>query len=60
MDKQKATLLDAYLRKAIALGKIYLIESSQNNPEVKPPVKELNDISEEVGKFMDCLDNKVS
>lgn len=30
MDKQKSTLLEAYVRKAIALSKIRLIEAFQN------------------------------
>lgn len=64
MDKQKATLLDAYVRKVIALGKAYLIEIKLNetDPSKKPTVnlEEIDEIFIEVGKFIDTNDPKVS
>lgn len=65
MDKQKATLLDAYVRKFIALGKIFLIETKIAG---KDPTKvdmtalwgELDLIYTEIGKFIDYNDPKVN
>lgn len=63
MDKQKNNLLDAYVRKAIALGKINLIESKQS--EIESPKKptavgdDIDAIFTEVGKFSDYNDQKV-
>lgn len=74
MDKEKATLLEAYVRKAIALSKIRLIEVFQvkgspvksdaskeelNIPSKTDTLDELDDIFENVGKFIDCTDSKV-
>lgn len=63
MDKQKNNLLDAYVRKTIALGKINLIESKQS--EIDSPKKptavadDIDAIYAEVGKFTDYTDQKV-
>lgn len=64
MEKQKATLLDAYVRKVIALGKIYVIESTlgETDPSKRPLVnlEDIDTIFLEVGKFIDTNDPKVS
>lgn len=63
MDKQKTNLLDAYVRKVIALGKINTIEAKQS--EVEPTKKvtaiadDIDAIFIEVGKFTDYYDQKV-
>lgn len=63
MDKQKATLLEAYVRKIIAVGKLGLIESQ--SPSVQKDAKQLYSadaidiIYTEVGKFIDYTDPKV-
>lgn len=63
MDKQKTNLLDAYVRKVIALGKINMIEAKQI--EADPTVKvtavadDIDAIFTEVGKFTDYYDQKV-
>lgn len=63
MDKQKATLLDAYVRKVIALGKINLIEAKlyEADPTKKSTVNldDIDAIFVEVGKFIDTNDPKV-
>lgn len=62
MDKQKSTLLDAYVKKIIALGKLGIIEIHQNKKDAKLPytLDEINEIYTEVGKFSDYTDSKVS
>lgn len=64
MDKQKSTLLDAYVRKVIAIGKIYLIESKQGEADAtkKPSatsIEEIDSIYTEIAKFIDYNDPKV-
>lgn len=61
MDKQKTTLLDAYVRKSIALGKLGLIEKSETNQKTSEvyDLDEFNEIYTEVGKFIDYTDLKV-
>lgn len=63
MDKQKANLLDAYVRKVIALGKINIIESHQKQfdppKKVTSVVDDIDVIFTEVGKFIDLYDQKV-
>lgn len=63
MDKQKSNLLDAYVRKAVALGKINVIEAKQSeiDSEVKitPVADDIDAIFTEVGKFSDYYDQKV-
>lgn len=62
MDKQKFTLLDAYVKKIIALGKLSLIEIHQNKSYAQLPytLDEIDtEIYAEVGKFSDYTDSKV-
>lgn len=61
MDKQLNTLLEAYVRKIIALGKIGLIDAQQNKKDAKLPytLDEIDAIFAEVGKFIDYTDVKV-
>lgn len=61
MDKQKSTLLDAYVRKMIALGKLGLNEAqSTSQKDVKQTyTDEIDAIYTEVGKFIDYTDPKV-
>lgn len=63
MDKQKANVLDAYVRKVIALGKINIIEPQL---KVSDPAKTTASVTEdidaiftEVGKLIDHYDQKV-
>lgn len=60
MDKQKSTLLEAYVKKTVALSKLQLIETFQNADEsTNHSLDELNNIYTEVGKFIDYCDAKV-
>lgn len=62
MDKQKSTLLDAYLRKIVAIGKLGLLEAqSAAQREVKQlySADEVDGIYTEAGKFSDYNDPKV-
>lgn len=61
MDKQKSTLLDAYVRKAIALGKLGIIEHLENHQNIASVtnIEAFNKIYTEVNKFIDCTDLKV-
>lgn len=60
MDKQKFTLLEAYVKKSIALSKLQLIETFQSADEgTNHSLDELNNIYTEVGKFIDYCDAKV-
>lgn len=62
MDKQKTTLLEAYVKKIIALGKLGIIEVHQNKKEAQLPytLEEINELYTEVGKFVDYTDSKVT
>lgn len=63
MDKQKSTLLEAYVKKAIALSKLRLIETFQNKETAGAAVGTLDALDvvyTEVGKFIDYADGKVS
>lgn len=64
MEKQRTTLLDAFVRKVIALGKIYLIESKlgETDSSKRPSVtlEDIDTIFLEVAKFIDTNDTKVS
>lgn len=64
MEKQKATLLDAYVRKVIALGKIHHIESKlgETDPLKKLSInlEDIDSLFLEVGKFIDTNDPKVN
>lgn len=61
MDKQKSTLLDAYVRKAIALGKLVIIDQLQNNQKISGIVNvdAFNEIHTQASMFIDCTDLKV-
>lgn len=64
MEKQKTALLDAYVRKFIAIGKIHLVTTKLNENEVTKsdefiPWAELDVIHTELGKFIDYNDQKV-
>lgn len=62
MDKQKSTLLDAYVRKIIALGKLGLLEAkstTQKDAKQVHTADEIDAIYTEVGKFIDYTDPKV-
>lgn len=64
MDKQRTNLLDAYVRKIIALGKTNILEThlSEGDSTKKPTVvaDDIEAIFIEVGKFIDYFDQKVS
>lgn len=63
MDKQKANLLEAYVRKAIALGKINAIESYRHELDSAKKVTSVSDdvntIFNDACKLIDCNDQKV-
>lgn len=63
MDKQKSNLLDAYVRKAIALGKINAIEAYQHELDSAKKVTSVADdvdaIFNDAAKLTDCFDQKV-
>lgn len=63
MDKQKNNLLDAYVRKVIALGKINTIEAKQieadSTKKLTAVADDIDAIFTEVGKFTDYYDQKV-
>lgn len=63
MDKQKVNLLEAYVRKVIALGKINAIESYQNELDSVKKVTSVTDdvdaIFNDACKLIDCYDQKV-
>lgn len=59
MEKQKTTLLEAYVRKIIALGKLGLLEVAQNDAKQVYTVEDIDAIYTEVGKFIDYTDSKV-
>lgn len=61
MDKQKTTLLDAYVRKAIALGKLSVIENLENNQKTSAAVNidAFNELYNDISMFIDPTDLKV-
>lgn len=60
MERQRTTLLDAYVRKAIALGKTDVIESTKTESYSRVAVlSEMDQIYLEIGKFIDYYDPKV-
>lgn len=72
MEKKKSTLVEAYVRKTIALSKIRLIEDFQSKENVEVhdlpdgsidtnpfAWAEVDNIYMEVTKFVDCWDPKV-
>lgn len=56
MDKQKSCLLEAFVRKGVALSKLYLI----GEDDEESPIDELNTIYIEIGKLIDYTDLKVA
>lgn len=54
MDKQKQQLLDAYVKKAVTVGKLAVIQENQEN------VDEIDNLLSEAMKFADVNDLKVS
>lgn len=60
MDKQKFVLLDAYTKKAVAISKLFLIESVSNkDASIVSILDDIDKIYSEVGKFIDYTDTKV-
>jgi hypothetical protein len=62
MDKQKQTLLDAYVRKIIALSKLQIIDGKNkvdDNEASSASLEEFDSIHTDVGKFTDYNDSKV-
>ena len=59
MDKQKQWLIEAYVKKLIALSKIRVLKSFDNNVTETDPIDEIDKIFLEVGKFTDFNDSKV-
>lgn len=64
MDKQKSTLLEAYVRKIIAVGKLRLLEAQTQTATQKDAsqlytAEDIDAIYTEVGKFIDYTDPKV-
>lgn len=64
MDKQKTTLLDAYVRKFIAIGKLHTIAVKLNETEATKsdetiPWTELDSIYTDLGRFIEYNDQKV-
>lgn len=57
MEKQKSLLLDAYVRKAIALGKLGLI--AEKDVKLPSTTDEIDALYAESGKFIDPTDPKV-
>jgi hypothetical protein len=61
MDKQKLTLLDAYVKKIIALSKLQIIDNKNkvDDNETSVSLEEFDSIYTDVGKFTDYTDTKV-
>lgn len=60
MDKQKSQLLEAYMKKTIAMGKLIMIKNLEQEPTQEAQVDdELDNILIEVMKFIDFNDPKV-
>ncbi|EDW08466.2 tripeptidyl-peptidase 2 [Drosophila mojavensis] len=53
MDKQKNNLIEALVKKGIALAKVYVLDDN-----VKDHLAELNDVYTEIIKFIDANDSK--
>lgn len=58
MDKQKQQLVDAYLKKAVAMGKLSLIQQHENSAGENVG-EELDNVLIEMTKFVDVNDLKV-
>lgn len=59
MDKQKQQLLEAYLKKAVAVGKLSVIQSVQFESSEAYDADELDDLMVDMMKFVDFNDCKV-
>lgn len=59
MDKQKQQLLEAYLKKAVAIGKLLMLQSVQQEAAEAQNPDELDNIMVEATKFVDFNDTKV-
>lgn len=61
MDKQKSNLLEAYVRKAIALSKLFILDggAAEKAAAGGDERDQLNSIYTDVGKFMAYTDAKV-
>ena len=60
MEKQKQQLLDAYVKKAVILGKISLINDQRQETSEVATADELDNLMTELMKFVDFNDSKVS
>lgn len=60
MDKQKQQLLEAYVKKAVVLGKLSLINDQRQETSEAATADELDNFMVEVMKFVDFNDSKVS
>ena len=61
MDKQKANLLEALVKKGIAKCKLILTDNKegQNNGPTATQFEEIDAIYMEISKYIDCNDSKV-
>jgi tripeptidyl-peptidase-2 len=60
MDKQKSQLLEAYMKKTIAMGKLIMIRNLEQETQEAQTDDELDNILVEVMKFIDFNDPKVN
>lgn len=60
MDKQKQQLLDAYVKKAVALGKLMLLNDQRQETSEATSADELDSLMTDALKFIDFNDSKVS
>jgi len=58
MDKQKQQLLDAYVKKAVALGKLMLINDQRQETSEATSADELDSLMTDAMKFIDFNDSK--
>lgn len=61
MDKQKNLLMEAFVRKGVAISKVYVIDKIQSKEFNKETelLDELEGIYMEIGKFIDLSDLKI-
>lgn len=59
MDKQKSQLLEAYMKKAVACGKLFMIKNHEQEESIPEPDNELDNLMVEMMKFVDFNDPKV-
>lgn len=61
MDKQKSALLEAYVKKIIAQGKVFIMENkSESGADSTQSLDEFDNLFNDVGKFCDYNDSKVN